>query len=237
MHLFFTPTVEAHHSQFILSEEESKHAIRVLRLTTGDTLCLVDGRGGWYTAEILDPHPKRTTLHISSVQQDYQKSPYFLHIAVAPTKSIDRLEWFIEKACEIGIQEITPIICEHSERKEVKVDRMIKVAVAAMKQSLKAYLPQINPPVSFSQFLKIERPLDITPYIAHCIEEEKFYLNDSAKPGGKYLIMIGPEGDFSKREIQQCVEAGYTPITLGNSRLRTETAAITSCLEISLINR
>lgn len=237
MHLFYTPTIEIHHNQFVLSEEESKHAIRVLRLAVGDSLYLVDGRGGWYTAEILDAHPKRTTLHISDVQQDYQKSPYYLHIAIAPTKNIDRIEWFIEKATEVGVQEITPIICEHSERKEVKVDRLVKVAVAAMKQSLKAYLPKINPPISFSQFLNNGCKSSVEYYIAHCAEGEKFYLNDRAKVAGKYLILIGPEGDFSEKEIQRCLDAGYRPISLGNSRLRTETAALTSCLEISIINR
>lgn len=237
MHLFYTPTIEIHHNQFVLSEEESKHAIRVLRLAVGDSLYLVDGRGGWYTAEILDAHPKRTTLHISDVQQDYQKSPYYLHIAIAPTKNIDRIEWFIEKATEVGVQEITPIICEHSERKEVKVDRLVKVAVAAMKQSLKAYLPKINPPISFSQFLNNNCKSSVEYYIAHCAEGEKFYLNDGVKVAGKYLILIGPEGDFSEKEIQRCLDAGYRPISLGNSRLRTETAALTSCLEISIINR
>ncbi len=237
MHLFYSPILEPHHHQFILNEDESKHAIRVLRLGVGASLILVDGKGGWYTAEILDPHPKRTTLHISSVKQSFHKSPYHLHIAVAPTKSIDRIEWFIEKATEIGIQEITPLICEHSERKEVKVDRLKKVAIAAMKQSLKAYLPQINEPISLIQFLKNERQSDVAAYIAHCADEEKYYLKDTAEAAGKYLILIGPEGDFSDKEIQQCINAGYKPISLGNSRLRTETAALTSCIEFSLINR
>src|SRR5690606_24480643 len=198
---------------FVLSEDESKHAIRVLRLTTNDSLYLVDGRGGWYDATIIDPHPKRTTLHISGVQLDYQKSPYHLHIAVAPTKNIDRIEWFIEKATEIGIQEITPIICEHSERKDVKIDRLIKVAVAAMKQSLKAYLPQINPAISFANFLKGQVNSESENYIAHCIDDQKFFLDNCAKKGTRYLVMIGPEGDFSENEIQSCIASGFVPIS------------------------
>ncbi len=139
MQLFYTSDIESHHTSFMLSEEESKHAIRVLRLNVGDKIHLIDGRGGLYETEILDAHPKRTTLSILSVQENFGKLPYEIHLAVAPTKNIDRIEWFLEKATEVGLSEYTPIICEHSERKEVKVERLEKVAIAAMKQSLKAY--------------------------------------------------------------------------------------------------
>lgn len=238
MHLFYTPTLEPHYTEFMLSEDESKHAVRVLRLAAGDEIYLIDGIGGWYTAKILDPHPKRTTLSILHVEQDYEKPAYYLHMAVAPTKNMDRMEWFLEKATEIGIQEITPIVSTHSERKEVKIERFNKVVVSAMKQSLKAYLPKINPAISLPQFFgQIKAEEYTTKAIAHCAEGEKQYLADICSSAGKYLILIGPEGDFSENEIAQAQSLGYQPVSLGNSRLRTETAALASCMEIALLNR
>lgn len=238
MHLFYTPTIEPHYKEFILSEEESKHAVRVLRLAVGDQVQLIDGVGGWYTAEILDAHPKRTTLSVMHVVCNFEKPQYDLHIAVAPTKNIDRLEWFLEKATEIGIQEITPIIAARSERKDVKLDRLNRVVVSAMKQSLKAYLPKINPPISLSKFFEQAQSAVYTvKTIAHCADGEKQYLQDVCTAGGRYLILIGPEGDFSEAEIQQALSLGYKPVSLGNSRLRTETAALASCVEIALLNR
>lgn len=238
MHLFYTPTIEPHHREFMLSEDESKHAVRVLRLHAGDRIYLVDGIGGWYVAEILDPHPKRTTLSIKQVEQAYDKPGYYLHVAMAPTKNMDRTEWFLEKATEIGIQEITPIISTHSERKDVKVERLNKVVISAMKQSLKAYLPKINPAVSLPQFFGSIKTAEYTAkVIAHCGEGQKQYLQDICAPQGKYLILIGPEGDFSEKEIEEALSLGYDPVSLGNSRLRTETAALASCLEIAVLNR
>ena len=238
MHLFYTPTIEPHYREFILSEDESKHAIRVLRLGAGDEIYLIDGVGGWYTANILDAHPKRTTLSIRHVEQGYKKPTYYLHVAIAPTKNMDRMEWFLEKATEIGIQEITPIISDHSERKDVKLERLNKVVVSAMKQSLKAYLPKINPAVSLRQFFEqIKREEYTTQTIAHCAEGQKQYLADICSPAGKYLVLIGPEGDFSENEIAQALSLGYQPVSLGNSRLRTETAAVACCLEIAVLNR
>ncbi len=238
MHLFYTPTLLPAHQNFVLTEEESKHAVRVLRLQQGNMVYLVDGRGGWYTAEILDPHPKRTTLTITHVVQEYEKPSYHLHVAIAPTKNIDRIEWFLEKATEVGIQEITPIICEHSERKEVKLDRLNKVVISAMKQSLKAYLPQINPAISLSQFLQQQNEKNnLVKCIAHCADGEKKYLQDVAPPNANYVLLIGPEGDFSENEIKLAQGAGFHAISLGNSRLRTETAGLTSCIEVALLNR
>lgn len=237
MQLFFTEEIKPDFKNFILSEEESKHAIRVLRLQIGDKVHLIDGRGGLYEAEILDPHPKRTVLTILNVQENYQKSSYHLHVAVAPTKNIDRFEWFLEKATEIGIHEITPIICEHSERKEVKLDRLNKVIIAAMKQSLKAYIPKLNPAITFAQFCKLQESSLATKAIAHCVDSEKQYLNQVLQAGQQYVVLIGPEGDFSTTEIEQALKIGYQPISLGDARLRTETAAMTSCIEVSLLNR
>lgn len=236
MLLFYTPDIHDSHRQFVLSEEESKHAIRVLRLVVGSRIHLVNGLGDLFTAEIIDAHPKRTTLNILHVQHDYQKSPYHLHVAVAPTKHIDRFEWFLEKATEIGIQEITPLVCEHSERKEVKIERLNKVVIAAMKQSLKAYLPKVNAVTTFSKF--VQQQVDgVQKAIAHCVDVDKNYLDPVFRPHGKYLVLIGPEGDFSPAEIQLALDAGFEPISLGDSRLRTETAALAATMEIALLNR
>ncbi|RKO72372.1 16S rRNA (uracil(1498)-N(3))-methyltransferase [Sphingobacterium puteale] len=237
MQLFFTPELNPSLQNFILSEEESKHAVRVLRMNAGDRLNLIDGRGGLYEAEIMDPHPKRTVLAILDITENYQKPNYHLHIAVGPTKNIDRIEWFLEKATEVGIQEITPIICEHSERKEVKLDRLNKVIVSAMKQSLKAYLPKLNPATPFKQFLKDLPKEGAQKAIAHCVDSDKKYLNEVFEAGQHYIILIGPEGDFSAEEIDMALAAGFHPVSLGEARLRTETAALAACLETSLLNR
>src|SRR5215216_7014932 len=153
MHLFYTPDIAPSHPQYFLSEEESKHAIRVLRLEPGDQVQLIDGRGGFYNAEIKDAHPKRTILNITSVTEAFNKRNHYLHIAVAPTKNIERLEWFLEKATEVGIDEISLIITQRSERKEAKVDRLNKIITAAIKQSLKAYHPVLNDAVKLNQLL------------------------------------------------------------------------------------
>ena len=235
MQLFYTPDIEPSHPQYFLSEEESKHAIRVLRLIVGDEVQLIDGRGGFYTAEIKDPHPKRTILQITSVTQDYNKRNHYLHIAIAPTKNIERLEWFLEKATEIGIDEISLIICQRSERKEVKTDRLNKIITSAIKQSIKAYHPVLNEPEPFAKLLS--RTFDGQKFIAHCDEGQKFNLRDAIIPQGKYLILIGPEGDFTPKEIDEALNNDFKAITLGDSRLRTETAALEACFEINFLNR
>lgn len=237
MLLFYTPEIEAHHSSFLLSEDESKHAIRVLRLQVGDIIYLIDGRGGLYKTEIIDPHPKRTTLRVIQVTEKYGRTSYQLHMAVAPTKNIDRLEWFLEKATEIGVHEFTPVICERSERKEVKVERLKKIVVSAAKQSLKAYVPQVNPAISFSKFIQSVESDAYFKGIAHCVESKKNYIANSFIPNEKYLILIGPEGDFSENEITQAGDAGFIPLSLGDARLRTETAALAAVLETALLNR
>ena len=239
MHLFYTADIQPDQSQYQLSEEESKHAVRVLRLNVGDRVQLIDGVGGFFEAEIQDAHPKRTLLSVISYTPEFQKPSYHLHIAVGPTKNIDRIEWFLEKATEIGIQEITPLISEHSERKDVKTERLNKVIVSAMKQSLKAYMPVLNEAIAFDRFLqRIAEQDGLQKAIAHCEEDaEKKYLNQEFKPGQRYLILIGPEGDFSPVEIEKAISAGFVPISLGEARLRTETAALYACTEIALLNR
>lgn len=237
MHLFYTPLLKPENKEFFLDENESKHAIRVLRLTKGSAVVLIDGVGGLYQAEILDPNPKRTILTIVDVQSEFQKSAYSLHIAMAPTKNMDRVEWFLEKATEIGLQEFTPIITSRSERKDIKLERLEKVAVSAMKQSLKAYLPKLNPAVTLKQFFQQDLTAYQTKAIAHCEEGEKVYLSQTCQAKQQYLILIGPEGDFSTEEINLALQNGFTALSLGNSRLRTETAALMACAEVSLLNR
>lgn len=235
MHLFYTPDIQPDHSQYFLSEEESKHCVRVLRLQNGDGVKLIDGRGGFYEAEITDAHPKRVILQINKVALEFGKRNHYLHIAVAPTKNIERLEWFLEKATEIGIDEISLIICQRSERKDVKTDRLNKIITSAIKQSLKAYHPVLNEPVSFNKF--ITQNLITQNFIAHCEPGDKAELKAEIKPNGNYLVMIGPEGDFSPTEIDAALQSGFKAITLGESRLRTETAALEACFELNFLNR
>lgn len=240
MHLFYTPEVKPEQLTYQLSEEESKHAVRVLRMNIGDKVFLIDGKGGFFEADIAEAHPKRTKLHIVSYTEGYGRASYRLHLAVAPTKSMDRFEWFLEKGTEIGIQEITPLLCDHSERKEIKLDRLNKIVVAATKQSLKAYVPRVNPMISIDRFLENlkESQQTVEKGIAHCEDDQdKGFITQAFKPHGDYVLMIGPEGDFSPREIRLCLSEGFMPISLGESRLRTETAAVLACAEVALLNR
>ncbi|MND29169.1 Ribosomal RNA small subunit methyltransferase E [compost metagenome] len=232
MHLFYTPDISADYYQ--LNEEESKHCVRVLRLNNGDIVYLIDGVGGFYKTEITDAHPKRCTLHVLEKQSDFGKRNFYLHIAIAPTKNIERIEWFLEKATEIGIDEITPIICQRSERKEIKTDRLNKIIVSAIKQSLKAFKPKLNESTDFKQFIvrsKLKRK-----YIAHCIESDRQSLRESYKANEEVLLLIGPEGDFTPAEIELALQNGFVPVTLGESRLRTETAGVVACTQLNFIN-
>lgn len=235
MHLFYTPDIAPTHPQYFLNEEESKHCIRVLRLNVDDEVQLIDGRGGLYSAHIKDAHPKRTILQITGVQTEYNKRNHYLHIAIAPTKNLDRLEWFLEKATEIGIDEISLIICQRSERKEAKVERLNKIITAAIKQSLKAYHPILNEPIALSKFLS--QPFSGQKFIAHCEDSAKTSLTAEIEKQGRYVILIGPEGDFAPAEIDTALHNGYKAITLGESRLRTETAALEACFEANFLNR
>ncbi|MCR8558497.1 16S rRNA (uracil(1498)-N(3))-methyltransferase [Mucilaginibacter sp. BJC16-A38] len=235
MQLFYTPDINPSHPQYFLNEEESKHAIRVMRLEKGDEVQLIDGRGGLYQASILDAHPKRTILQISSVTPKFNKRNHYLHIAIAPTKNIERTEWFLEKATEIGIDEISLIISQRSERKEAKVERLNKIITSAVKQSIKAYHPVLNEPLSFSQLIK--KPFDGQKFIAHCDTGDKITLKNDLTIRGNYLILIGPEGDFTPTEITDALNNDFKAITLGESRLRTETAALEACFEVNFLNR
>jgi 16S rRNA (uracil1498-N3)-methyltransferase len=232
MHIFYTPDLSG--NIYTLDETESKHCVRVLRLEQGDEIILVDGRGGFFTAEIVDANPKRCAVkvimsEVNSVQRNYQ-----IHIAIAPTKNMERMEWFLEKATEIGIDRITPLLCRFSERKEIKNDRLDKVMISAMKQSLKATLPQLDPLTRFSDF--IARPFEGQKFIAHCDDQHRDLLKRMIVLNQNYLILIGPEGDFSSEEIEGALMAGFHPVSLGDSRLRTETAGVVACHTFNLLN-
>ncbi|WP_432712345.1 16S rRNA (uracil(1498)-N(3))-methyltransferase [Pedobacter sp.] len=234
MHVFYTPDLET--EDYTLNEEESRHCNKVLRLVAGNHVFLVDGKGGFYEAEITSSGKKHVTLHVIKAQQEYHKRNHHIHIAVAPTKNIDRLEWFLEKATEIGIDEITPLICERSERKIIKEDRLFKVITSAVKQSLQAYHPVLNPATSLTDFLKL--PHEGTNLIAHCEDgQPRKSIKEMIVPQQRYLILIGPEGDFSPNEIALALAKGFLPVTLGENRLRTETAALAACFELNYLNR
>lgn len=232
MQLFYEPEFSTNGN--ILNLEESKHCIRVLRHKAGDIISIMDGKGNFYSAKIVDPNPKKCCLKIVELKTE-NRSSHSLHMAVAPTKNIDRFEWFLEKATEIGIEEITPIICEHSERKIIKPERLEKVITSAAKQSLKTFQPILNPIISFKQFINAKD--NQTPaFIAHCYDTPKQHLKNCYKENSNAIILIGPEGDFSLNEIGLATANNFLEVSLGKARLRTETAAIMSCTTFNLIN-
>jgi len=232
MALFYVPNLA---SGNVLPEEESQHAVKVLRLQVGDAIVVVDGVGGFYNARITDPHHKHCGFEIIETILEYGKRDYKLHIAIAPTKNIERLEWFIEKATEIGIDEITPVVCRFSERKIVKEERLEKIIVSAAKQSVKAYFPQLNPLCTFDELMK--KHAASQKFIAHCYEEDKRLLQTEITKSSDVLVLIGPEGDFSKEEVQKAISLGFIPVSLGESRLRTETAGVVACHTAAILNQ
>ncbi len=233
MHIFFEPNLLS--DIITLSQEESSHCARVLRLRPGQEIGVTNGIGTFAKATLLDVNPKGTTATILHRQSKLQRS-FRLHMVVAPTKSIDRFEWFLEKATECGVEEITPLICEHSERTVIKPERLQKILLAAMKQSQRVYLPVLNPAVKFREFVK-QIPEEELVYMAHCAEGEKASLQEIYPAGTNAIIMIGPEGDFSQVEIEQAQARGSLAISLGEYRLRTETAALVACMGVNFKNR
>lgn len=222
MQLFFEPEIL---TKPILHEEESAHAIRVLRHKVGDVLQIVDGKGRWVQAKITEILKKECKLQVLSVENDYQKPKYDVHIAIAPTKNMERMEWFVEKATEQGVQQISFLLCQKSERKELKLNRLEKVAINAMKQSKQAYLPQLNALMSLETFLQ-DKFEQTQCYVAHVDFENTIYLQKEPAEAPKSLVLIGPEGDFSDSEIDKIVKKGFKKISLGNTVLRTETAGV-----------
>jgi 16S rRNA (uracil1498-N3)-methyltransferase len=217
-----------------LNETESKHCFKVLRLEKDSIIYLIDGAGSFYKAKIVSPNAKKCKIEIIETHKEFEKRNYKLHIAIAPTKNIERFEWFLEKATEIGIDEITPIFCFHSERKIIKPERLNKIIVSAAKQSIKAYFPKLNEPIGIMDFFKQEFICE--KYIAHCQSDSLKSLKELYNSEKSSLILIGPEGDFSNKEIQIAKEKNFREISLGNSRLRTETAGIIACHTVSLLN-
>ena len=235
MQLFYNATIDTNTKAFTFDKNESRHIIKVLRKSEGDQLSITNGKGDFFEIIILTANPKKCigeVINIKSVDQ----LPYNLHLAVAPTKLNDRYEWFLEKATEIGITEITPIICDHSERKIINLDRFEKKIQSAMKQSLKSYLPKLNKATTFKNFLISQENNTQQKLIAQCEETSKKRLKSVLKKRGDTTILIGPEGDFSSDEINKSLRIGFAPISLGNSRLRTETAAIVACHSVAFIN-
>jgi 16S rRNA (uracil1498-N3)-methyltransferase len=233
MQLFYNSEIKSTDTTFQFDKEESKHIIKVLRKRGGDVIHITNGKGNLFHSEISLESEKKCEVKIIKIE-DFEAKNYHLHIAIAPTKINDRLEWFFEKATEIGIDEITPIICDHSERKVCKIDRAEKIIQAAMKQSNQFYLPIINEPISFSEFIKKET--NSSKFIAHCEENKKDFFKNSIQPNQNILMLIGPEGDFSPKEISLALENNFIPVSLGNTRLRTETAGIVACHTVALIN-
>lgn len=232
MHLFYTPDIA---ETLTLPEVESGHCVRVLRLVEGDEIGLIDGRGTFYRAAIDLAHNKRCKVRIleERIQPAHWAGP--IEIAIAPTKNLDRMEWFTEKTTEMGIDAIVPLLCRFSERKELKVERIEKIAISAMKQSLKAVLPRIDEMTPFERYVR--EPFDGQKFIAHCYaDEERKLLSQTYKAGSSARILIGPEGDFSPEEVSLAIENGYVPISLGASRLRTETAGVVACHTLHTLN-
>lgn len=232
MQLFYVPNISG--TEVILDDKESKHAIRVLRLKNGDQIQIIDGAGGFYEAKITHASPKKCKLEIAKSVKEFGKKDFHLHIAIAPTKNIDRFEWFLEKSTEIGIDEITPILTEHSERKIIKPERLEKILVSAMKQSIKAYLPKLNKFTGFNEL--VTNNTSKNKFIAYCDDIEKTHLKDLPLKGEDTVVLIGPEGDFSPEEIQFASDNGFSVISLGQARLRTETAGIVACHIVNLAN-
>lgn len=234
MQLFYNPVINENTTQFSFDREESKHIIKVLRKSVGDTLHITNGKGWLFNAEITIADIKNCVANIV-LKELQKKHDYHLHLAVAPTKMNDRYEWFLEKATEIGIDSITPIICDHSERKIVKTERFERILQSAMKQSLSCYLPKLNEPIQFKDFINQDFKGDL--FIAHCEETDRKSLKQQLKPKTDVTILIGPEGDFSTKEIELAFQNKFIPVTLGETRLRTETAAIVACHSVAFTNQ
>lgn len=234
MQLFYNPEIKDTDKEIIFPKDESRHIVKVLRKSEGDSVNVTNGKGALFHAEIVTASTKSCVARIVDVKKE-NAPEYYLHMAVAPTKMNDRYEWFLEKATEIGVHEITPVICDHSERKMVKLERFERVLQSAMKQSLHFSIPKLNEPMSLSDF--VNQKIEGQKFIAHCEEgQEKQLLKELLQKGQRVTILIGPEGDFSNEEIKMALQQDWWPVSLGKSRLRTETAAIVACNTVSLAN-
>jgi 16S rRNA (uracil1498-N3)-methyltransferase len=217
----------------VLGSEESAHCARVLRLEAGKEIQVTNGKGWIFQGKLVESNHKGCTFLITA-KDFYTKNRSGIHLAVAPTKNISRYEWFLEKATEIGVDEITPMICRHSERQNLRIDRLSKVITAAVKQSLNSWHPLLHQPAAFSEIIK--QTSEVQKFIAYVDEEHRPHLKELYKPGTSAIVLIGPEGDFSPEEIEIAFNAGYKAVSLGMSRLRTETAAVVACHTLNLSN-
>ena len=233
MYLFYAPNIA---TSPVLPEEESNHCVQVLRRTAGDEILVTDGVGQLYHCVVTNPHRKHCEVRIERVETPEALHEGWIHIGIAPTKNIDRTEWAIEKCVEMGADEITLLLCDHSERKTVNLERLLKIVVSAAKQSLKTRFPILHPLTKMTDL-----QIDGDKFIAHCIEgykatDDKRALKDKVVRGHKTTVLIGAEGDFSPAEVAWALQNGYEPVSLGAARLRTETAAVVACCTSVLIN-
>lgn len=233
MQLFYNPTIDENTESFSFDKEESRHIIKVLRKKDSDILFVTNGLGYLFETKITLASDNKCTVEIISLKKEAPKK-YHLHLAVAPTKMNDRYEWFLEKATEIGIHEITPIICDRSERKVINPERFEKIILSAMKQSNELFLPKLNNAITLKEFIKQKN--EGLQLIAHCEETDKKTLKSVLKPNESVTLLIGPEGDFSEKEIALALENQFIPVSLGNTRLRTETAAVVACHSVAFFN-
>ena len=238
MYLFYTPQIVGEEEEigktYSLDAEESGHCVRVLRYTRGDEILLTNGQGMTYTAEIINPNPRHCEFTVLTAEKQEKHHSNYIHIAIAPTKNIERIEWFVEKCTEIGVDEITPLLCRFSERKQLRLDRLEKIILSAAKQSLTPYMPKLNGLTDCADFIRNAK--EETKFIAHCYKEDKRELRKEIMPGKSVVVMIGPEGDFSEDEISTALQNGFVPVRLGESRLRTETAGIVACHICNLLS-
>ncbi len=234
MQVFYAPDISG--NSCVLDENESRHCAKVLRLCKSDIVKLIDGKGNLYEGVIIEPNPKACVININNVIKDYQQRPYRLHLVVSPLKNPERFDWLIEKCVEIGVDEITPVICNKTEKMSIRKERVESIIISAMKQSLKATLTVLNPVTGFREMISQNR--SGLKLIAHCSDKyERKSIMQVYKGEKEILFLIGPEGDFTGDEIQEAVSKGFVSVHLGSSRLRTETAAIAACLSIYLLNQ
>jgi len=235
MQLFYNPDIDKDTQQITFDKIESRHIVKVLRKKEGDHIYITNGKGLLFISQINIANDKRCLVTISNIEKKTKKREYQLHVVIAPTKNNERFEWFLEKATEIGIDEITPIVSQNSERKVIKKERLEKIIQSAMKQSLKYHLPVLNDIITFDEFLKTKK--EENTYIAHCNEGDKKLMKEVIESKKSVTLLIGPEGDFSPTEVTRSLDVNCIPITLGDTRLRTETAAIVAVQNIAFINQ
>ncbi len=234
MQLFFTTDIRGHLAYF--DDTESRHLTQVLRRKEGDAVQFTDGQGNLFSGEIIEVGKRNSVVAIKETTVNFEARPFRLHIAIAPTKNMDRIEWFLEKATEIGIDDITPLICKRSERTVVKTDRLKGVVASAMKQSLKAFLPIIHESIDYQQFMKQKFAESDQKFIAYCNDADRHPLSKLYEKSKNCVILIGPEGDFTESEVAVAFKQNFVGVSLGNSRLRTETAGVVACHTVNLLN-